>query len=857
MGHSVNRCRVAFAIALLLGGALGLFQNADAEPIDSPEPPINLIADPSFEEGTGGWYGGEMRRTSDAAFVRTGRFGLSVRVARTDKRSRWMWDFASPGMVEAAGVPLWCTQGSSYVASVSVKGIARYQGVRMIAVVPGQDGGFDEERVSIVTGEWQRLSCRFTATSEDLFFSVLTEEAEKGEPFVFALDDFVVRETASGGADAEILIDLDKRETERIAAQAHAGAVEPWRDKVQIAALLVLGLTVFALMARAPFFMLLALPLVGEFGGYLPDFDLAGVNIGVDGAVNLAALAGGLTVLSLRHPAVARKPVAWIAAAFLLVCGLSLLWSTNPFFGFRQWINYASYVVVFGMACAARSQRFARALIWVSLLIAVGTLLIGGAQFLWVMNKAGFAEMVKSFSGNAMNWRRLDGFKDYPQAYADMLLVLFPIAIGCALFSKQWAARTGFLGLAALMPVALIATGTRSAMVAFVIEVAVLCAGLKRFLLLALFLALFTAVGFASGVFQQRTAALLHPNPKEQSSLESRKELWRAIDAAIVEHPIRGHGLGSVEQFTAGSPYAPGVLLAAHCDYRKFLFETGIPGLALWTALMFGLVGQLWRRGGAVPLARYLALGSAASGCAWMTIALVDGTFQVYTAMMLWWMLAGAAIGLTDPENNEVASQDANDFSTKRLCADWMAYARAIAPRDRRIFLGLAGGVAAVLIGSSVLFRTAEPDVPEPASPLVWSANGDVGEGDSLASRAMRFEEMARYANAQRAYRLALHQPFTTMAARTEALVRLADMLLWKQDDALQALPLYWQAYRSAHCPVSVYESLLCALIKTREFTHIPELGKQWEQCAREHGTHDEAVKAVRGLSCADCHRAK
>jgi O-antigen ligase len=182
------------------------------------------------------------------------------------------------------------------------------------------------------------------------------------------------------------------------------------------------------------------------------------------------------------------------------------------------------------------------------------------------------------------------------------------------------------------------------------VTLAVFLVGARRYRQLMVLGVLLVLAGFGTGVFQARLDAFLNPGRNlEWTSLADRREIWFAIDTAISEKPVTGYGLGSVAEFVSKSPLRHTTKAhSSHCDYRKFLFEAGIPGGMLFVLLWLSVAWTAWRHRNAAASTGHLCAAVAAVACGVLTIALVDEVMQDYAAMVLYWTVAGAALGLAN-----------------------------------------------------------------------------------------------------------------------------------------------------------------------------------------------------------------
>jgi O-antigen ligase len=411
---------------------------------------------------------------------------------------------------------------------------------------------------------------------------------------------------------------------------------------------LLCGMAAVAGIATFPGRVLLAVVMLRPVLSVLPELDIAGRQIGVDGILNLLVLTGFVLALPVRRPWPVSRPHVWVAGAFLAVTFISLRQSVDALFGFRQWLRFFGYLVFFWTAytAAAREPEFPRRLARVIVTVALILLAMGAAQMALLLGQMSFGEYVRMMLEPGLT-HRLDGFQNVPHIYGNMLMVCTLVVLCAARDAQTKQGRAAHVALAGLCMMAMVYTGVRSVIIALAVALAVLLVGTGRWRLLAVFSALFLCVGFGSGVFQARMSEFVDPSrASEWNSLRDRQEIWSVVDLGIARRPIGGHGLGSVNTYVGASPLRHGTVQhSTHCDYRKFAFAAGIPGGVLFALMWLSLVATAWWR-------RRLGVGAghltavAAIGIGFMTIALVDEIMQDYASMTMLWTFAGAALGL-------------------------------------------------------------------------------------------------------------------------------------------------------------------------------------------------------------------
>lgn len=382
----------------------------------------------------------------------------------------------------------------------------------------------------------------------------------------------------------------------------------------------------------------------------IPELNIAGHEVGIDGMVNWLVLASFVLVTPVGRRVPWRLPVVWIALLFLAVMLLSLRLSTDPVFGLRQWMRFLSYFVFMAVAYhAAHDENFVYRFCHVVAGVVVVMLAMGALQMLLLLRQLSLREYISLMFEAGLEYR-LDGFQDYPHIYGTALLVCVPVMLWSAWHAASPRARYAYYALFAAASVAILYTGVRTILGALIVTVFLSFVGARKYRLLILFGILFVIVGFGSGVFQARLSAFTDPSrASEWNSLVDRREIWNVVDLGITEHPIRGYGLGSVYQYVADSPLRhSSKLLTAHCDYRKFTFEGGIFTGILFTFLYLSVALRTWFNRTRDLKTRTLNRCVAGLIAGIMVMSLVEEVFQDFLSMTLLWSLVGVALGMRE-----------------------------------------------------------------------------------------------------------------------------------------------------------------------------------------------------------------
>jgi putative inorganic carbon (HCO3(-)) transporter len=258
---------------------------------------------------------------------------------------------------------------------------------------------------------------------------------------------------------------------------------------------------------------------------------------------------------------------------------------------------------------------------------------------------------------------RLAGPIGEKNRYAQVLLVLLPLALWAARYEARRALRVAALGCGALVLCGIVLTFSRGAFVALVVLVAgMLAAGLLRLrhvLALTLaFVALVTIVmpDYVARVqtLQQADAAATSTGGSADGALRGRATENLAALHAFGDNPVLGVGPG--EFFARESTaYANaldlrflGTRRRAHSLYLEMAADTGVIGLGLFLAIISTTMVALWRlarfwdarrryEGGALARALVLALVAYLTSGLFLQLA-----YQRYLWLLV--ALANAAI---------------------------------------------------------------------------------------------------------------------------------------------------------------------------------------------------------------------
>lgn len=243
---------------------------------------------------------------------------------------------------------------------------------------------------------------------------------------------------------------------------------------------------------------------------------------------------------------------------------------------------------------------------------------------------------------------RVYGFFENPNAFAEVLLLLIPVAIAYMLCAKSWGGR--FLGLlsAGVGCVAIAMTYSRASWVglAFAAVIFVLLWN-RKLIPLGIFAALVILAALPDTVFN-RVLTIFNT---EDSSTTSRFPLYKAAGELLLQRPILGAGLGSdaVRQAVSDLNLFHGKDYFVHCHdiYLQVWCETGLVGLISFVGGILWTFKQGCRavvRNTCGPVARMAIIGSAAAILGTMLCGVADYIWNYPRVMLIFWFVCSLTL---------------------------------------------------------------------------------------------------------------------------------------------------------------------------------------------------------------------
>ncbi len=338
-----------------------------------------------------------------------------------------------------------------------------------------------------------------------------------------------------------------------------------------------------------------------------------------------------LALVATRHERWPRTPVDRAMLGWALALLLSALFAQDRAASLPR-LTKALFPLLAGVATLrARNVRDAeRALAaWFAATAAVAVWGTG----VWVMHGASFAQRARGLSGHYMT-------------FAGQLSLMLPVAIAIAVRDRRPAWRIGS-GLAALLAlVALGATFTRSAWIAFVVSCAVIAGFTWPLALIVLAVVVGGVFAFAPGSVGARLRSVFDPhNPWNQQ----RVYMWDAGLRMFRDHPWTGVGLQDLHRLYDQYRLPQATERAGHLHnvIVQVAAQMGAIGLAAFAWLYGSLAGcaaiglpASLRRGGFAGAVR---LGALAAIVGFLVAGFFEWNFGDEELLYGLWALAGLA----------------------------------------------------------------------------------------------------------------------------------------------------------------------------------------------------------------------
>ena len=351
----------------------------------------------------------------------------------------------------------------------------------------------------------------------------------------------------------------------------------------------------------------------------------------------LLSIAGGMRRRSLRLDT---GPVgAWFLLYFAAVC---LSWPLSMFPALSaRYLPYhitCALCVLTVVSTVEEEKQLVR-------LAGFGCLGMGAASVEGILQRLGGLEMDRSYVDLSLNAdlpSRIFSAYENPNAFAEVLVFLIPVAVGLLLGARSlWWKLVG-LGTAGLGGLALIMTYSRGSWVGLAVA-GVVFVFLWNRKLLPMFIALaLLCVPFLPDHVLNRLLTIFNSG---DTSTSSRVPLWEAAIGVLQRSPVTGAGLGGDAGRAAvrelGTFHGSrGAFTHSHNVYLQLWLEHGLLGVA---AFLAGCCNAVKRGAKASalsacpPQARLVIIGAAAAVCGSLVSGMADYLFTYPRVMLIFW----------------------------------------------------------------------------------------------------------------------------------------------------------------------------------------------------------------------------
>ncbi len=325
------------------------------------------------------------------------------------------------------------------------------------------------------------------------------------------------------------------------------------------------------------------------------------------------------------------RKLAWLAAAFIALSWLGLLWSISPARTVSGALQ-ATLVLPGALAFLALMRAFPAGR--TPLLASVVAVACVVGMLMLLSDRLDHFVLLKALDGRGVWPTKYNRGIDY------FSLILLPV-LGFCVAERRWR-LVGGLCLALVVTVA--AGRNTTAQVAMPVAVLVGAAGAVAPRAVAIVLGLATA-GEALGLpFAMRVVTDFRPQIAAHIKMSGveRLEIWDYLSAHVLQRPLLGWGLWSSRLLPATPEEmahfvkAQGSGIYPHNQWLELWVETGLPGVMLGLVLVFVVLRRVY---GCDPLLRPFAYAAFV-----MAMAVASSGFEITTDS--WWAALAASAGL-------------------------------------------------------------------------------------------------------------------------------------------------------------------------------------------------------------------
>lgn len=285
-----------------------------------------------------------------------------------------------------------------------------------------------------------------------------------------------------------------------------------------------------------------------------------------------------------KHTELLKMPLKYHWLAFLLIAGLSILWSTSSLISIAEFLRLSSYFAIFFYGYVyVRTENDVHNLFKV---VIISGFIPSALALYQLISGSG---LTLPFEGI---FNRIYGTFAHPNLFAYYLLLPICCSLYFTIKEKNQETSRLLYGLVTIFYSAiLVLTYTRGAWLAFFIIIVILGIMRYRALLFLFFVAALFAYGLVTPI-QERINDIIN-NP--YSSVDWRQDLWKDARGYATEKPLLGQGAGTAKDFIAEKRGPQFGSSDPHNDYLKILLENGLVGLVAYLSLITSLLFYLVR----------------------------------------------------------------------------------------------------------------------------------------------------------------------------------------------------------------------------------------------------------------------
>ncbi len=360
-----------------------------------------------------------------------------------------------------------------------------------------------------------------------------------------------------------------------------------------------------------------------------------------------------------------KKPevlIYWLIVLFLLIAGLSVIWSLNADLAYYRWIILLAGGAMLSLILIFNFKLEKIAIAWVTASLIQGIFAIWQffVQYVFANKWLGLAEHLSTIPGSIIlqtegeRWLRAYGSLPHPNMLAGFLVIGVMFLIYLSFIAQKRSQRIFVLtSLLAILP-AIFFSFSRSAWIALVFSLGILGLWLYRhryylwgktfFKIVFLILLILSILG--ANLWQPLLTRLTGEQDLEVASIYLRvaftKQAWQLIkDSPILGQGIGNYTLGVFEKINASWPgyyYQP-----VHNLYLLILAELGILGAAVFGLILILLFCQLFKKAEGTLTSPRLRLEKIIVFLALLSIliiSLLDHYFwTLYFGVMIFWLI--------------------------------------------------------------------------------------------------------------------------------------------------------------------------------------------------------------------------